>query len=700
MIRIAACLLFAIAALQADPIKVVPQPNNPDTFQDVQTTGVVRPAAFYDLVGTPWSTTTNPLGFECACLLAAQGNENPFIQTLNNFGGGWSFTFAPTVNIADNSFLVHTYEAEAPPPPFSNSDAFTAAGDINTFVNNCANNNNCVGSEFYLTYSATGDDPNKNVHWIQLLYDNVGNKPMYSVDTLDPASPYYDSAGTATAGGFFDLPGTNHAGSPHFFDALLLLVSGPTNPGEVTIYGGVDWGWSNQQVPEPSSVVLCGLALVALFWGRMSRLVLALAAPLSAQTMIVSIDGMRPDYLLKADQYGLKIPHLRRILHDGAHASGVRAVLPTVTYANHTTILTGVWPSKHGIYSNLTFDPFDRNLAGWYWYSEAIQSPTLWEAAAKAGLTVGSVSWPVSVGAPGVRYLIPEYWRAPKSSGEDLKLLRALSSPGLMAEIEKKAGPYVNDLDEAEAGDRQRTRFAAAIIRDKHAQFVTVHLAALDHLQHGFGPFSKEAFATLEESDAEVGELEDAAGKGYTICIVSDHGFARTEHTLNLRAPFVDAGLITVNDKHHVTDWKAFPKPDGGSAAILLKDPTARDAVEQLLKRLASDPANGIAAILGPKEIAGFGGDPHAAFWVDMKTNFSVVADDGPQVKERKVAGTHGFAPSHPEMLASFFIAGPGIRSGADLGEIDMRAIAPTLAHSLRVPFPSADLKSLDIFTK
>src|ERR1700741_798835 len=99
--------------------------------------------------------------------------------------------------------------------------------------------------------------------------------------------------------------------------------------------------------------------------------------------LVISLDGMRPDYVIKADEHGLKIPHLRRMLAEGTHASGVRGVLPTVTYPSHTTILTGVWPSKHGIYSNLVFDPFDKNLAGWYWYSEDIKTPTLWDAANK-----------------------------------------------------------------------------------------------------------------------------------------------------------------------------------------------------------------------------------------------------------------------------------------------------------------------------
>jgi len=428
----------------------------------------------------------------------------------------------------------------------------------------------------------------------------------------------------------------------------------------------------------------------------MFRFALLLALPLSAQSLLlISIDGMRPDYVLKADEHGLKIPHLRRLLKDGAHATGVRGVLPTVTYPSHTTILTGVWPVKHHIYSNVVFDPLDRNLAGWMWYAEDIAAPTLWQAASKAGLVVGSVSWPVSVAAPGIAYNVPEYWRAPKMPGEDIKLLRAISTPGLIAEIEKQAGPYVTDLDDAANGDRQRTRYAIAILKNKHAQFMTVHLASLDHLEHGFGPFSPEANATLEQIDKEVGELEDAA-PGAVVCVLSDHGFTRTDRNFNLVAAFAEEGLLTMANKK-VTDWKAYPDLEAGSAAIILKDskdePT-RARVDKLLRRLAAYPKNGIAQILDQKQIAQFGGRPDAAFWVDMQSNFSVVATD----RSDKVGGTHGYAPSNPQLLASFFIAGPKIKAGVDLGPIDMRSIAATLARVMGVPFTTADLPALPVF--
>jgi predicted AlkP superfamily pyrophosphatase or phosphodiesterase len=443
---------------------------------------------------------------------------------------------------------------------------------------------------------------------------------------------------------------------------------------------------------------------------RIALLAVLSLFPVFAQTapdralLVISIDGMRPDYVSAADQHGLKIPNLRRILATGAHARGVRGVLPTVTYPSHTTIMTGVWPAKHGIYVNTTFDPLGKNLSGWYWYAEDLKVPTLWEAAAKAGYVVGSVSWPVTVGARGISWLIPEYWRA--SNDEDLKLMHALSTPGLMKELEPQAGKYITDLDDAIPGDWARTHYAEAIIRRKHARFVTVHLAALDHLEHASGPFSPDSNSTLEEIDRMVGTLEQAMRdetRNTAICIVSDHGFAAIDHQFNIGVPFVKAGLITLNEGKTTTvkDWTASPWVTGGSAFVILKDPhdrKVRDAVEKLLDGLAADPANGIDRILGRGEIFTLGGTPNAEFAVDMKPGFSVSgALDGPVVREIKPGGTHGYAPTHPEMLASFLISGPGIRQNFDLGEIDMRSEAATLASYLGAPFTSGDLPALSI---
>src|SRR6266498_1207359 len=77
----------------------------------------------------------------------------------------------------------------------------------------------------------------------------------------------------------------------------------------------------------------------------------------AAHVVLLSIDGLRPDYVLDAARHGLKLPNRRRMMDEGIWARGVTGVLPTVTYPSHTTLLTGVAPAIHGIVSNQTFDP-------------------------------------------------------------------------------------------------------------------------------------------------------------------------------------------------------------------------------------------------------------------------------------------------------------------------------------------------------
>lgn len=199
----------------------------------------------------------------------------------------------------------------------------------------------------------------------------------------------------------------------------------------------------------------CLVFLLVLFAGNVVPAGAQESAP-HRTLLLISLDGLRPEYILQAEKYRLKLPNLQRLVKDGTHASSVTGVLPTVTYPSHTTIMTGVWPSKHGIVSNTTFDPYALNYGGWYCYSQDIRVPTLWEAAAKGGYSVGSVSWPVSVGGTGVQYLIPEYWRA--MTPDDLKLLRAISTPHLFAELQKSEGFYTTNLNDAIPGDWGRTR--------------------------------------------------------------------------------------------------------------------------------------------------------------------------------------------------------------------------------------------------
>ena len=439
---------------------------------------------------------------------------------------------------------------------------------------------------------------------------------------------------------------------------------------------------------------------------RLLILLLALlswaGAPLhAAPVLMISIDGLRPGDLAAADARGLKIPTLRALAAAGAYAHTVRGVLPTLTYPSHTTLITGVWPSRHGIANNLTFDPFAKNQGGWYWYAEDIKVPTLWDAAHAAGLKVANVHWPVSVGARSIDLNLPQLWRT--GLVDDRKLNRALATPGLTEGLERELGPYADGIDESVEGDEVRARFAARLIAREKPGLSTVYLTGLDHVQHQFGPDTPEAHAALERIDASVGALVAAARAGrpdLVVVVVSDHGFAPVFHDVNLTDAFVKAGLITLDPTgREIAGWEASPWFAGGSAQIVLarpNDAALRARVEALLDRLKADPANGIDHWAGAGEIAALGGAPAAQYMVAFRIGYEMGKDRfAPRVGPSPVKGMHGYFPAAPEMRSTFIVAGPGVKAHGSLGEIDMRDIAPTVASLLGVALPSADGKAL-----
>lgn len=425
----------------------------------------------------------------------------------------------------------------------------------------------------------------------------------------------------------------------------------------------------------------------------------ALAEPV----LLISIDGLRPGDVIEAEQRGLEVPNLKRFLVEGAYATGVVGVLPTVTYPSHVTLITGASPARHGVVSNTTFDPGQINQGGWYWYASDIRVPTLWSAAGAAGKSVGNVHWPVSVGAQGVTWNLPQIWRT--GHADDAKLVTALSTPGLVAELEEATGQaYAAGIDESIAGDENRGQFAVALIERHKPDFVTAYLTALDHEQHAEGPGTPQAHAVLERIDAIVGRLvaaELAAHPDAAIAVVSDHGFETISHETNFFRAFIDAGLIRLDDKGAFSGWDAMPWPSAGTVAIVLArhDDVALEArVARLLADLQADPANGIAAIAGKPDIARMGGNPEASFFINLAPDTTSGGFAGAAAPLRGVPrykGTHGYFPAAPNLRSTFMIMGRGIAVHRSLGEIDMRAIAPTLAEILGIALPGAELPPL-----
>lgn len=437
-------------------------------------------------------------------------------------------------------------------------------------------------------------------------------------------------------------------------------------------------------------------------WAAAAALMMCWSAE-ARPVLMISVDGLRPLDVIEADKRGLKVPTLKSFMHEGAYASGVRNVLPTVTYPDHTTLITGVWPAVHGIANNTTFDPENKNLGGWYWYSSDIKVPTLWDVVHGTGKPVASIGWPVSAGSPSIDYDIPEYWRA--GTMDDVKLINALSQPyGIGAMLSRKSGiPLVAAFGEEPKHDVAKAKLAAALIEIKKPEFMTLHLNSVDGEQHMFGPGSPKAHEAIETVDAAIGELIAAVRKAepdVVIAIVSDHGFADVHDKVNLLKCFIDAGLVQVDAANKITSWQAMPWNAGGSSLIVLASPTdetVKAKVKAVLDKLASDPKSGVAKVIGAEEIAAMGGNAKASFFVDYKLGY--YGDDSfvvPVLAASELKGTHGYFPTHPEMRATFMIEGPGIAHKA-LGEIDMRDIAPTLAKIMDVSLPTAMGKPLPV---
>ena len=424
----------------------------------------------------------------------------------------------------------------------------------------------------------------------------------------------------------------------------------------------------------------CNLAASAL-------LLVAAGSGVAAPVLMISVDGMKPEYVLEADARGLRIPYLRRLISEGAYAEGVVGVWPTITYPSHTTLVTGVSPAEHGILANLEFDSQHHFKESWFWYAAQIRVPTLWQAAHAAGLSTASVGWPATVGAAGLDYLIA-----------------ALSLPvGILAQMHDSVGSYLMANDTSRHGDEVKTRFAIEILHKYKPGFMTLHLSSLDDAEHSYGAFSTQANQDLEAIDTMLSQLAAAAhasDPATVVAVVSDHGFTPLTHKVNLYLPFLRSGLINVTPDSEtqtpkITSWKAQPWLASGMAAIMLHDPGDRDTervVGELLRTLAADLNNGIAHIAERAEIKQLGGFPDAAYLVVFKPGYYAGGNwSGDFVTEmRGNHGGHGFSPEYSEMRAALFVSGVGIAHHRDLGVIDMRQIAPTMALLMGVTLPAS----------
>jgi predicted AlkP superfamily pyrophosphatase or phosphodiesterase len=380
--------------------------------------------------------------------------------------------------------------------------------------------------------------------------------------------------------------------------------------------------------------------------------------------MVLSIDGLDWRYIKQADVFHLRIPNIRRLMREGSSVDGVVGVYPSVTWPSHTTLITGVIPEVHGILGNRR----PRAEGGdYYWTSDLLKAPTLWQAAKKQGLTTASVTWPVTTGAD-ITYDLPEYFVRRNGGSMDLASVASRSTPGLVEAISAGYPSFPQQW----VDDRTRALAVLYLLKARQPDLLLAHMVDLDSEEHDQGPFATNAFAIMERTDELIGQIVAALPKGYDFALVSDHGFERIDN---------DANLKVLLQQHGITgDLEIL------SGLVATTDPKVAD----FLRQAARDPANKIGREIPHEEVVRYAPQlaaTVAAFEPTENAAFGRKAD-GAFLTPPPEKGDHGLWPTHPGYRSVFLTWGPGIRH-SEGPEMQMTEIAGRLAALAGVRFPA-----------
>jgi predicted AlkP superfamily pyrophosphatase or phosphodiesterase len=216
--------------------------------------------------------------------------------------------------------------------------------------------------------------------------------------------------------------------------------------------------------------------------------------------ILISIDGYRSDYLDKGHS-----PVLAALAADGVRAKGLRPVYPSLTFPNHYTMVTGLYPDEHGIVNNTMHDPVLGNFSppnraantdGRWWD----QAEPIWVTAQKQGRRTASVYW-----------------------------------PGTQAEIHGVRPTYWQPFDPAVPPDARVEQALAwlDLPPDQRPSFVSLYFEQADVAGHNHGPDSLQVDTALVTIDAALGRLVDGLRQRNrfdttNLVIVADHGMSAT----------------------------------------------------------------------------------------------------------------------------------------------------------------------------
>jgi predicted AlkP superfamily pyrophosphatase or phosphodiesterase len=316
---------------------------------------------------------------------------------------------------------------------------------------------------------------------------------------------------------------------------------------------------------RPASVLATFLCLLVIPLGAQQ----GTAPPDAPHVVLISLDGFTARAL---QDPAIPLPNLRRLAAAGATAKAMQPVNPTVTWANHTSMVTGVTPAGHGVVYNglLVREPGAApHIEQWRDRDEMVHAPTLYDAVHQKGMTTAQVDWVAIWNAPTVT------WEFRERVDPANPVSQALVAQKLITQEDLENFGSRNIVFR----DRAWTDAAKQIIREHQPHLMMFHLLTLDSVQHRYGPDTLAAQSTMAHLDSLVGEIVAAVDEAgltprTTFVVASDHGFRKVEQQINPNVALARAGLIEVSNGKaaKVEGWVV---PEGGTAIgyVTVDDP-------------------------------------------------------------------------------------------------------------------------------
>jgi hypothetical protein len=370
---------------------------------------------------------------------------------------------------------------------------------------------------------------------------------------------------------------------------------------------------------------------------------LGAVAPAAAHptVILISMDGTRP-----ADLALGPLPALDRMAREGARAEAMTPVYPVNTFPNHVTLVTGVSPERHGIVGNVFVDP-ERGRYAYDGDPTWLLAEPLWSIVAGHGLPSAAYYW---VGSEGdwTSGRGPTWWK-----------------------------PFSSRTRESEKVD-QILRWLD-LSPDERPRLVTAWFHGADGAAHRHGPGSEAVRDTLAQQDAQLARLfakldVEQRWSETTVIVVSDHGMAALEGSVDLQGALDEAGVA---GRVH---------GGGGFVTVTLEDPD--EDLEEAL-----DVARGLGLEAwargdGPEGLESR--HPRFGDLVAMAPPGTAISRAGllGRLRASLMGGGHGYRPELPSMSAIFLALGRGVAPGFSPGRVRALDVAPTVLTLLGLPVP------------